>query len=176
MAQIVAAHHHRRFDVRLFVIGGVVLAAVLFIVASLLGDLGVATVDTTTGRNFACTVLSTEDGDGPIYCAERDQEGLPVVIRLRGIEARDSDGGCRIASGCTEMTPDEAAWVLRRIITGQRLQCVSYGRSYERIDAFCTTPEGVDVSCEMIRMAAAVRWAEFDTEGRLAQCVPGRRR
>lgn len=176
MAQIVAAHHHHRFDVRLFVIGGVILAAVLFIAASLVGDLGVATVDTATGRTFPCTVLSTEDGDGPVYCAERDQQGMPVIVRLRGIEARDSDGGCRISTGCTEMTADEAGSVLRRIITGVRIQCVSYGLSYERIDAFCTTPEGVDISCEMVRMGAAVRWPEFDSEGRLAQCVPGRRR
>jgi endonuclease YncB( thermonuclease family) len=45
----------------------------------------------------------------------------------------------------------------------------------DRIDAFCSNLSGVDVACELVRMGAAVRWPEFDAEGRLLRCIPGRR-
>jgi endonuclease YncB( thermonuclease family) len=95
-------------------------------------------------------------------------------VRLRGIEARDGDGNCRIAQGCPEMNWEEARAVLTRI-AGARMNCVSYGGYRDRVDAFCSTLEGVDVGCEMVKMGAAVRWPEFDSEGRLRGCVPGRR-
>jgi endonuclease YncB( thermonuclease family) len=64
--------------------------------------------------------------------------------------------------------------VLTRI-AGARMNCVSHDAYRDRVDAFCSTPSGVDVACELVRMGAAVRWAEFDPNGRLLSCVPGRR-
>jgi endonuclease YncB( thermonuclease family) len=175
MTDAAAPAPRRRIDPHMMVIAAVIVAALLFIAASAFGHLGIETVDIATGKSFPCTVLSVTDGDGPIMCAEQDLNGEQVQVRMRGIEARDEDGVCRIASGCTDMTWEEGKAVLTRI-AGARIQCTSYGRSYERVDSFCATPAGIDVSCELIRMGAAVRWPEFDPEGRLADCVPGRRR
>ncbi|HEY0114287.1 MAG TPA: hypothetical protein VGB54_01065 [Allosphingosinicella sp.] len=175
MAHAIAGKRPRHLDARILVIGIVILAAAIFIAVSALGNLGIKTVDTSTGRSFPCTILSVRDGDGPVTCAEEDQNGQQVQVRLRGIEARDADGGCRLAENCPEMNWEEGKAVLTRV-AGARIQCVSYGPTYERVDAFCATHEGVDVSCELVRMGAAVRWPEFDPEGRLLGCVPGRRR
>jgi endonuclease YncB( thermonuclease family) len=165
----------RRIDRHLLVIATVILGAITFIAASAVGDLGIQTVDTSTGRSFPCTVLKVMDGDGPVICEEQDQEGRQVQVRMRGIEARDGDGDCRIALGCPQMNWQEGRAVLTRIAAA-RMNCVSYGGYRDRVDAFCSTPEGVDVNCELVKMGAAVRWPEFDSEGRLLGCVPGRGR
>ena len=164
----------RRLDPHLLVVATVILAAVVFIAVSTLGRLGIETVDTTIGRSFPCTVVKVMDGDGPIICDEQDKAGRQVQVRLRGIEARDGDGNCRIAQGCPEMNWQEARAVLIRI-AGARMNCVSHDAYRDRVDAFCTTPAGVDVNCELVKMGAAVRWPEFDLDRRLLSCVPGRR-
>jgi endonuclease YncB( thermonuclease family) len=158
----------------MLVIGAVILLAVVFIAVSMLGRLGIPTVDTSNGRPFPCTVVKVMDGDGPVICEEQDQRGRQVQVRLRGIEARDGDGNCRLAQGCPEMNWQEARAVLIRI-AGARMNCVSDDGYRDRVDAFCSTLTGVDVNCEMVRMGAAVRWAEFDPEGRLRNCIPGQR-
>ena len=173
--QTISGRLPRRLDRHLLVIAAVIAAALIFIAASALGRLGIQTVDTSTGRAFPCTVLRVMDGDGPVICAEEDEQGRQVQVRLRGIEARDGDGDCRIAQGCPEMNWEEGKAVLTRI-AGARMNCTSYGPYRDRVDAFCSTPEGADVSCELVKMGAAVRWPEFDAEGRLLGCVPGRRR
>jgi endonuclease YncB( thermonuclease family) len=174
VAQTISGKLPRRLDRHLLVIATVIAAALIFIAASALGNLGIQTVDTATGRAFPCTVLRVMDGDGPIICAEKDQQGRQVQVRLRGIEARDGDGGCR-TQDCPEMNWEEGKAVLTRI-AGARMNCMSYGPYRDRVDAFCSTPDGADVSCELVKMGAAVRWPEFDAEGRLLGCVPGRRR
>jgi len=175
VAQTIAGRMPRRLDPHLLVIGAVILAAIVFIAVSAAGRLGIQTVDTSTGSAFPCTVLRVMDGDGPVICAEEDQQGRQVKVRLRGIEARDGDGNCRIASGCPEMNWEEAKAVLTRI-AGDRMNCTSYDAYRDRVDAFCSTPDGTDISCELVKMGAAVRWPEFDSEGRLLNCVPGRQR
>jgi endonuclease YncB( thermonuclease family) len=175
VAQTIAGRVPRRLDPHLLVIGTVILAALIFIAASALGRLGIQTVDTTAGAVFPCTVLRVMDGDGPVFCEEEDQQGRQVRVRMRGIEARDGDGACRIAQGCPEMNWEEGKAVLTRI-AGARMDCTSYGPYRDRVDAFCFTPDGVDISCELVKMGAAVRWPEFDAEGRLLNCLPGRER
>lgn len=174
MAQTIAGAWPRRVDTHLLVVTTVIVAAVIFIAASMLGRLGIQTVDTSTGRTFPCTVVKVMDGDGPVICEEEDQLGRQVRVRMRGIEARDGDGNCRIAQGCPEMNWEEARAVLTRI-AGARMNCLSHDAYRDRVDAFCSTPSGVDVNCELVRMGAAVRWPEFDSDGRLLSCVPGRR-
>ena len=174
MAQTTAEAWPRRLDPHLIVIATVILAAVVFIAASMLGRLGIETVDTSTGRPFPCTVVKVMDGDGPVICEEEDLSGRQVQVRLRGIEARDGDGNCRIAQGCPEMNWQEARAVLIRV-AGARMNCVAHDTYRDRVDAFCSTPSGVDVACELVKMGAAVRWPEFDLERRLVSCVPGRR-
>jgi endonuclease YncB( thermonuclease family) len=174
VAQTIAGAGPRRLDPHLLVVATVILGAVLFIAVSMLGRLGIETVDTSTGRAFPCTVVKVLDGDGPVICEEQDLLGRQVLVRMRGIEARDGDGNCRLAQGCPEMNWLEARAVLVRI-AGARMNCVSYDTYRDRVDSFCSTPAGVDVACELIKMGAAVRWPEFDREGRLLRCIPGRR-
>jgi endonuclease YncB( thermonuclease family) len=174
VAQTISGSWLRRLDPHLVVVATVILAAMVFIAASMLGRLGIQTVDTSTGRSFPCTVVKVMDGDGPIICEEQDRSGRQVQVRLRGIEARDGDGNCRIAQGCPGMNWQEARAVLIRI-AGARMNCVSRDSYGDRVDAFCFTLSGVVVNCELVKMGAAVRWPEFDPEGRLARCIPGRR-
>ncbi len=174
MAQTIGRTWPRRLNLHLLVVATVIVAAVIFIAASTLGRLGIETVDTSTGRSFPCTVVKVMDGDGPVICEEQDQAGRQVKVRLRGIEARDGDGKCRIAQGCPEMNWEEARAVLARV-AGARMNCVSHDAYRDRVDAFCATPLGEDVACELVKMGAAVRWPEFDRDGRLLSCVPGRR-
>jgi endonuclease YncB( thermonuclease family) len=156
------------------VVTTVIVSALVFIAASMLGRLGIQTVDTSAGSAFPCTVVKVMDGDGPVICEEQDQRGQQVQVRLRGIEARDGDGNCRLAQGCPEMNWLEAKAVLVRI-AGARMNCVSHDTYRDRVDSFCSTPAGVDIACELIKMGAAVRWPEFDQDGRLLRCIPGRR-
>ncbi len=148
----------------------IILAALAFILFSMMSARGSARVDTAAGKIFSCTVLSVYDGDGPINCAEIDGEGKPVMVRLRGIEAREADNSCQ-AEICPDATGAEAKAHLTSLAVG-RLQCESFGPSYNRVDAACRTATGVDISCEMIRSGTAARWAQYDPEGRLASCVP----
>lgn len=155
-------------------IGLIIVAAIVFIAVSVSRDLAGEPVDTAAGREFPCTVESVYDGDGPINCAEVDAEGKQVRVRVKGIEARDSDNTCRLADRCPSASGAEAKAALTRLAVG-RIECVSHGPSYNRVDAFCVNAQGQDVSCEMLRTGTAVRWAEYDPEGRLANCTPSRR-
>ncbi len=174
VAQTISGPWLRRLDPHLLVVATVILAALVFIAASMLGRVGIETVDTATGRSFPCTVVKVMDGDGPVICEEQDRSGRQVQVRLRGIEARDGDGGCRLAQGCPEMNWQEAKAVLIRV-AGARMNCVSHDVYRDRVDSFCSNLSGVRVNCELVRMGAAVRWPEFDPEGRLLNCIPGRR-
>jgi endonuclease YncB( thermonuclease family) len=155
------------------VIAVIVIAAILFVIVSAVFSLKPTEVDIATGSHFPCTVISVYDGDGPINCAEVDAQGKQVSIRLRGIEAREPDNTCQLPV-CPPMSGAQAKAVLTRLAVG-RMQCVSFGPSYNRVDASCFSATGVDISCELIRRGAAERWPEYDREGRLIHCVPGRR-
>jgi endonuclease YncB( thermonuclease family) len=162
-----------RIGIGTIVVVVIILAALAFILVNLLRDRGPAKVDTAAGKTFPCTVLSVYDGDGPINCAETDMAGKEVTVRLRGIEARENDNSCQLdiyprASGA------EAKAKLTELAVG-RLECQSFGPSYNRVDASCRNPAGVDISCEMIRSGAASRWPQYDREGRLTACVPAGR-
>ena len=152
----------------------IILAAIAFILFSALGQASSAAVDTASGNQFPCTVQSVYDGDGPINCAETDAAGKQVRVRLRGIEAREADNSCRYENLCPEASGAEAKAQLARLAVG-RLDCTSFGPSYNNVDASCRNPSGQDISCEMLRSGAAVRWPQYDPDGRLIACVPARR-
>lgn len=152
----------------------IILAALAFILFSALGQASPAAVDTASGNAFPCTVQSVYDGDGPINCAETDTTGKQVRVRLRGIEAREADNSCRYDNLCPEASGAEAKAQLSRLAVG-RLECTSFGPSYNNVDASCRNPSGQDISCEMLRSGAAVRWPQYDPDGRLVPCVPASR-
>lgn len=155
-------------------VGLIIIAAVAFILFSMLADRASAVVDTAAGQQFPCTVQSVYDGDGPINCAEFDTEGKPVRVRLRGIEARDADNSCQLPEDqCPRASGGAAKAALTRLAVG-RLQCTSFGPSYDRVDSSCVAADGTDISCEMIRTGNAVRWPEYDPDGRMVGCIPPR--
>lgn len=153
----------------------VIAGAVAFIILNVIRDLAPARVNTATKSHFSCSVLSVYDGDGPINCSEVDQDGQPVQIRLRGIEAREPDDSCYHTDICPKASGAEAKAELTRLAVG-RLQCVSFGPSYGRVDARCTNESGVDISCAMLKSGKAVRWPEYDPDGLLIPCVPAEAR
>lgn len=160
----------RRIGLGALAIGLIILAAIAFIVINALGDREAPRVDLAAGKQFPCTVQSVYDGDGPINCAERDTQGNQVRVRIRGIEARDADNSCRHPNLCPEASGAEARAVMERLAVG-RLDCTSFGPSYNRVDAFCRNPGGQDLSCEMLKSGTAVRWEQYDPGGRLIPCV-----
>lgn len=162
----------RRFIISA-IVGVVIIAAIAFIILAARQDAQPSAVDTAAGRNFPCTVESVYDGDGPINCKELDLKGQQVRVRLRGIEARESDNSCRHANICPKASGAEAKAVLTKLAVG-RMTCTSFGPSYNRVDAACRTPTNQDVSCEMLRSGTAVRWPEYDPDERLISCIPPR--
>lgn len=161
---------HRKLGGAGIAVAVMIVAALSFILVNMLGDGAMTNVDTSAGKRFACTVLSVQDGDGPIDCAETDLDGKQVMVRLRGIEARELDNSCQ-AEVCPSRSGAEAKAELTRLAVG-RLQCESFGPSYSRVDSACTNAQGQNISCEMIRSGTAVRWPQYDPDGRLAACVP----
>jgi endonuclease YncB( thermonuclease family) len=159
----------RKLGLGALAIGLIILAAIAFILVNALGDRDAPRVDLAAGKQFPCTVQSVYDGDGPINCAEVDAEGKQVSLRLRGIEAREPDNSCQ-TEVCPPLSGEQAKAALTRLAVG-RLQCLSYGPSYNRVDAFCRNASGQDLSCEMLRSGTAVRWAQYDPDGRLLPCV-----
>lgn len=120
---------------------------------------------------FSCTVEGVHDGDGPIYCGERDEDGRKIKIRLGGIAARELDESCRANQPCPVASGLEAKTELLRLATGHVLQCLRIGRSYARTVAYCSNGV-VDLSCAMIRSGKALRWEKYDLERRLVGCAP----
>jgi endonuclease YncB( thermonuclease family) len=130
-----------------------ITAALIFIIVNVINDRASALVDTSRGSEFHCTVTSVNDGDGPINCAETDAEGKPVAVRLRGIDAREIDNSCQVRV-CPRVSGAQARAVLMRLAVG-RLECRSFGPSFNRVDASCRNPLGADISCEMVGRAVA---------------------
>ena len=160
----------RKLGLAALAIGLIIAAAIAFIVMNALRDREVTKVDLAVGKTFPCTVQSVYDGDGPINCNEQDLNGNPVRVRIRGIEARDSDNSCRHPNLCPQASGAEAKAMLERFAVG-RLECTSFGPSYNRVDAFCRNASGQDLSCEMLKSGMAVRWEQYDPDGRLIPCV-----
>lgn len=160
----------RKLGIGALAIGLIIIAAIAFIIVNALGDRHAPRVDIAAGKQFPCTVQSVYDGDGPINCAEQDLAGNRVSVRIRGIEARDADNSCRHPNLCPQASGAEAKAMLERFAVG-RLNCTSHGPSYNRVDAFCTNASGQDLSCEMLKSGMAVRWEQYDPEGRLIPCV-----
>ena len=171
MTEEVAKGKGGRPGVRTLVVGTIILAALAFILINALGDIAPEKVDTATGKNFTCTVLSVLDGDGPINCKEQDLQGKQVSVRLRGIDARDAGNNCSHPGLCPQASMEQGKAALEALAVG-RLECVSFGPSYNRVDSSCRNAKGQDLSCEMVRGGTAVRWPEYDPEGRLTPCVP----
>jgi len=120
------------------------------------------------GRTFECRVTSVHDGD-TTRCADGTR------VRLQGIDANELDGSCHTT--CAQLSASAARDDLSRLALEKLAQCVSTGRSYRRVTAWCAVagPNGraVDLSCAQVAAGAAVIWHRFDPQHRLDRCSPG---
>lgn len=122
------------------------------------------------GETFHCTPTRVWDGDGPIWCAEGAR------IRLAGIAAREMDGSCSAGHPCPAASAKTARDGLVRLVgkpvgrsreghilvQGPPMSCRSTGSAGgARVGAWCSTAEGLDLSCEMIRLRLAARWDRY---------------
>lgn len=130
------------------------------------------------GQSFACTPIAVWDGDGPVWCEEGPR------IRVSGIAAREMDGTCSKGHPCPPVDPlvsraalvnliGEANGQSRHghvIVEGPTMRCVSTGSAGgNRTGAWCVSPRGGDLSCEMVRVGYAARWDRY-WKGR--RCLP----
>ena len=106
---------------------------------------------------FTCEVVRVHDGDGPLWC------GSGQRIRVAGIQAPDftSAEPCRqhrVGYVCDDVAAARAQAVATRLTLHQRLTCRPVDRSYSRVVARCTLPDGRSLSCALLAAGAAQRW------------------
>jgi hypothetical protein len=130
-----------------------------------------------------CLAIALHDVDGPIHCQSGEK------VRLQGIGATEMDGSCRPNQPCVPGDPRVQRHVMAtgvigakidhedKSVNGQawfarpvRLTCDVTGKSHQRITAWCKRADGVDISCEAIRLKVALRWARYDRGERLSRC------
>ena len=122
------------------------------------------------GILFACTPTAVYDGDGPVWCAEGPR------LRLSGIAAREIDGTCRPSHPCPDASAEEALNALVNLLGGPRgrlptghirvsapaMQCRSTGGAGgNRTGAWCTLPDGRDLSCAMVATQTVLKWQRY---------------
>jgi endonuclease YncB( thermonuclease family) len=126
---------------------------------------------------FSCTPTQVWDGDGPIWCAEGPR------IRLAGIAAREMDETCRPNQPCPAVRAVDARDALVSLIgkptgigpnghvlvQGPELSCVSNGSAGgSRTAAWCTLPNGTDLSCALVEQGVALPWERYWEDGHCA--------
>ena len=105
-----------------------------------------------------CLAALVTDGD-----TLRCQDG--TRLRVAGIEANELRGGCHVAA-CPEMPGLEARERMRAIVGRQNLTYQPVGRTWGRVSAIVTLPDGRDLACEAIRAGVAVRWDRYWPKGK----------
>jgi endonuclease YncB( thermonuclease family) len=122
------------------------------------------------GLAFLCTPTAVWDGDGPVWCEEGPR------LRIAGIAARELDGSCSAGHPCPDATAEQARAALVSLLGGQRgtlssghirvsaraMRCVSTGSAGgNRTGAFCSLPDGRDLSCAMLATRTVARWERY---------------
>lgn len=109
---------------------------------------------------FACEVIRVHDGDGPLWCRSGEK------IRVAGVQAPDftSAEPCRQHRAeylCDNVAAERSRAVATRLTLHQRLTCRPVDRSYSRVVARCTLPDGGSLSCALLAAGAAQRWDRY---------------
>jgi len=112
------------------------------------------------GQLFTCEVVSVHDGDS-LRCADGTR------VRLQGVDANELDGSCHFS--CAAQSARWAQANLAELALNKRADCISTGKSYRRVTAWCTVAR-TDLSCAQVSSGAAVVWARFDPDNRLLPC------
>lgn len=121
---------------------------------------------------FTCIVTRVHDGDGPLWCRSGQK------IRVAGIQAPDftSAEPCRHPDArrtnytCDDHAAAHAQQIVSDLVLGKRLTCLPMGRSYQRVVARCTLPDGRSLSCAAIGAGAAVRWDRYWRRYGMGEC------
>ncbi|WP_226341787.1 thermonuclease family protein [Sphingomonas sp. NIC1] len=121
---------------------------------------------------FECEVVRVHDGDGPLWCRSGEK------VRVAGIQAPDFEDAApcrrpaarRTAYTCNDVAARRSQQIVSRLTLGRRLICQPTGRSYSRIVARCTLPDGRSLSCAAIAAGAAVRWDRYWREYGMGEC------
>lgn len=118
---------------------------------------------------FACTVTKVHDGDGPLWCASG------VKIRVAGVQAPDYENTepCRqrrIGYVCSNAAADRSRGIVERLVLNRTMTCTPVGRSYARVVARCTLPDGRSLSCAVVAAGAAQRWDSYWRRYRMGLC------
>jgi len=122
--------------------------------------------------SFTCEVIKVHDGDGPLLCRSGEK------IRVAGIQAPDFESAepCRRPDArranytCDDRAAERAQRIMSGLTIGKRLSCQPTGKSYSRIVARCTLPDGRSLSCAAIAGGAAVRWDRYWRQYRMGEC------
>jgi len=120
---------------------------------------------------FVCEVVRVHDGDGPLWCRSGER------IRVAGIQAPDFESAapCRRRPRPATYVCDTAAAkrsraIVERLALRKRIDCQPVDRSYSRVVARCTLPDGRSLSCATIAAGAAARWSTYWRRYRMGEC------
>jgi endonuclease YncB( thermonuclease family) len=121
---------------------------------------------------FSCTVTRVHDGDGPLWCSNG------IKVRVAGIQAPDftSAEPCRrpdarrVNYTCDDRAAQRSQQIVERLVLNRTLSCQPMGKSYKRVVARCTLPDGRSLSCATIAAGAAVRWDRYWRQYRMGDC------
>ena len=110
-----------------------------------------------------CDVVRVHDGDGPLWCRSG------VKIRIAGVQAPDFEraapcrrpAALRRAYVCDDRAARRSQQIVARLTLGKRLVCQPVDRSYKRVVARCTLPDGRSLSCAAVAAGAAIRWDRY---------------
>jgi len=121
---------------------------------------------------FTCDVIRVHDGDGPLWCRSGQK------VRIAGVQAPDFENAqpCqrpvarRTAYTCDDQAARRSRTIVERLVLHRRLSCQPVDRSYSRVVARCTLPDGRSVSCAVIAAGAAGAWPTYWRRYRMGDC------
>lgn len=118
---------------------------------------------------FVCEVVKVHDGDGALRCRNGHK------VRVAGVQAPDYARAepCRTRKPgyvCDDAKAAASQRVAARLTLHQRLSCQPVDRSYSRVVARCTLPDGRSLSCALVAAGAAKRWDSYWRRYKMGGC------
>ena len=121
---------------------------------------------------FMCTVTRVHDGDAPLWCSNG------IKVRVAGVQAPGFEsaapcrwpGARRVNYTCNNRAAGRSQRIVSNLTLGKRLVCQPQGKSYRRVVARCTLPDGRSLSCAVLAAGAAVRWDTYWRRYRMGDC------
>jgi endonuclease YncB( thermonuclease family) len=118
---------------------------------------------------FLCLVTHVHDGDGPLWCANG------IKVRIAGAQAPDFENAepCRRgkpAYVCSDVQAARSQRIVEKMTLNRSMTCQPVGKSYTRVVARCTLPDGRSLSCAVIAAGAATRWDSYWRRYGMGEC------